>query len=154
MATVYQKTYIDQVSHQSPNIYYIKWSSTKASQKACKLDNWKQNSRRHTHQFKWSYYKAYRYHLMRLWNSNTRYGLKHGVAIRPNWSEMKVITEDIYGQIMQYDVAKDSYISKERLKTTLVAFNFSYVDIDNKWYFHDNKRLNVLWELCSIFSIL
>ena len=45
---------------------------------------------------------------------------------------MKVIMEDIHGQIMQYDVAKDSYISKERLKTTLVAFNFSYVDIDNK----------------------
>ena len=45
---------------------------------------------------------------------------------------MKVIMEDIYGQIMQYDVAKDSYISKERVKTTLVAFNFSYVDIDNK----------------------
>ena len=67
---------------------------------------------------------------------------------------MKVIMEDIYGHIMQYDVAKDSYISKERLKTTLVAFNFSYVDISTKWYFHDNKRLNVLWELCSIFSIL
>lgn len=42
---------------------------------------------------------------------------------------MKVITEDIYGQIMQYDVAKDSYISKERLKTTLKTFAFNYLDI-------------------------
>lgn len=42
---------------------------------------------------------------------------------------MKVIMEDIYGQIMQYDVAKDSYISKERLKTTLKASAFNYLDI-------------------------
>ena len=55
---------------------------------------------------------------------------------------------------MKYDVAKDSYISKERLKTTLKAFNFNFVDIDSKRYFHDNKPLNVLRELCRIFSII
>ena len=55
---------------------------------------------------------------------------------------------------MRHDFAKDSYISKKRLKTTLNASKFAYVDIDNKRYFHNNKRFNGGEELCSIFSIL
>ena len=40
-----------------------------------------------------------------------RYGLKHGVAIRPKESEMMVIMEHIYDQIMRHNVVKNSYIS-------------------------------------------
>ena len=54
-----------------------------------------------------------------------KYGLKHGVAIRPKESEMIVIMEDIYDQIMRHNVVRDSYISTDRLKTTLKAFSFN-----------------------------
>ena len=55
---------------------------------------------------------------------------------------------------MRHNVVKDSYISTERLKTTLKAFTFNYLYIDARRYFHDNKRLNVLRELHNKFAIL
>ena len=48
-----------------------------------------------------------------------KYGLKHAVAIIPKGSEMIVIMEDIYDQIMRHNVVKDNYISTKQLKTTL-----------------------------------
>ena len=76
-----------------------------------------------------------------------KYGLKHGLAIRPKESEMIVIMEDIYEQILRHNAIKDSYISQERLKTALKAFTFNYLDIGDKRYIHDSKSLNVLREL-------
>ena len=67
---------------------------------------------------------------------------------------MIVIMEDICDQIMRHNVVKDSYISTERLKTTLKAFTLNYLDIDDRLYFRDNKRLNVLRELRNKFAIL
>ena len=67
---------------------------------------------------------------------------------------MIVIMEDIYDQIMRHNIVKDSYISRERLKTTLKAFVFNYLDIDDRRYFHYNKHLNVLRELRNKFGIL
>ena len=42
---------------------------------------------------------------------------------------MIVIMEDIYEQILRHNAIKDSYILQERLKTTLKAFTFNYLDI-------------------------
>ena len=67
---------------------------------------------------------------------------------------MIVIMEDIYDQIMRQNVVRDSYFWKEWLKTTLKVFAFNYLDIDNKQYFLDNERLNVLRELRNKFAIL
>ena len=68
-----------------------------------------------------------------------KYGLKHGVATCPRESEMIVIMEDIYEQVLQHSAIKDDHISQERLKTTLKGFMFNYLDTDNKRYFHDSK---------------
>ena len=67
---------------------------------------------------------------------------------------MIVIMEDIYEQILQHNSVKDSYISQERLKTTLKAFTFNNLDIDDKRYIHDSKSLKVLRELREKFVIL
>ena len=40
---------------------------------------------------------------------------------------------------MGHSVVKDSYVSKDWLKTTLKAFTIKYLDIDDKWYFHYNN---------------
>ena len=64
------------------------------------------------------------------------------------------IMEDIYNQIMRQNVVKDSYISTEWLKTTFKAFTFNYLGIDDMQYFHDNKHLNVLRELCIILLFI
>ena len=83
-----------------------------------------------------------------------KYGLTHGNAIRPKKSEMIMIMENIYDQIMRHNIVKDSYISTECLKTTLKVFTFNYLDIDDRRYFHDNKRLNALRELRNKFATL
>ena len=49
---------------------------------------------------------------------------------------MIVIMEDIYEQILGHNAVKDSYISQERFKTTLQAFAFNYLDIDDKRYMY------------------
>ena len=54
-----------------------------------------------------------------------KYGLKHGLEIRPKESVMIVIMEDIYEHIIRQNTIKDSYISQERFKTTLKAFTFN-----------------------------
>ena len=72
-----------------------------------------------------------------------KYGLKHDLAIRPKESEMIVIMEDIYEQIQQHNAITDSYISQERLKTTLKAFTFNYLNVDDKRYIHDSESLKV-----------
>ena len=83
-----------------------------------------------------------------------KYGLKHALSIRSTESEMIVVMEDIHEQILRHDVIKDSYISQERLKTTLKAFAFSYLGIDDERYIHDSKSLKVLRELREKFIIL
>ena len=64
-----------------------------------------------------------------------KYGLKHGVAVLPKQSEMIVIMKDIYEQIIQHNAIKDGYISQGRLKTSLKAVTFNYLDTDDKGTF-------------------
>ena len=67
---------------------------------------------------------------------------------------MIVIMEDIYEQILRHNAIKDSYILQERLKTTLKAFTFNYLDIGDKRHIHDSKSFKVLRELREKFVIL
>ena len=67
---------------------------------------------------------------------------------------MIAIIGDIYDQIMRHNIVKDSYISTERLKITLKAFTFNYLDIDDRRYFNDKKSSNELRELRKKFAIL
>ena len=54
--------------------------------------------------------------------------------------------EDINGHILRHNPIKNSCISQEKLKSTLKAVTFNYLDIDDKRYFHDSKFLKVLRE--------
>ena len=62
--------------------------------------------------------------------------------------------EDIYEQILRHNAIKDDHLSQERLKTTLKAFTFNYLDIDERRYIHDSKSLKILRELREKFMIL
>ena len=54
--------------------------------------------------------------------------------------------EDINEKILRHNAIKDSCVSQEKLKSTLKAVTFNYLDIDDKHYFHDSKSLKVLRE--------
>ena len=67
-------------------------------------------------------------------------GLRHGVATRPVESEMIVILEGIKDQIKNAKDIKND-LSKQQIKTALCAFTFNYIDIDEKQFGIDEKRL-------------
>ena len=81
-------------------------------------------------------------------------GLKHGIASRPRESEMIVIAEDIWDQIQRLDVCKDNFMSKHRAKNALRAFTYNYLDLDDKQFISDSKRLKVLKSLKKDYVLL
>ena len=83
-----------------------------------------------------------------------KFGLKHGLLTRPKQSEMIVIAEDIWDQILQNDVLKQDNISKHRLQTALKAFTYNYLDIDYKEFGFDQKRINTIHKLQNKCMIL
>ena len=81
-------------------------------------------------------------------------GLKHGTASRPRESEMIVIAEDIWDKIQRLDVCKDNFMSKHRAKNGLRAFTYNYLDLDDKQFISDSKRLKVLKSLKKDYVLL
>ena len=81
-------------------------------------------------------------------------GLKHGLLIRPCKSEMIVIMEDIYDQILQHNILKDDHIFKHRAQTALKAFTYNYLDLDIKGFFNDKKKIKTLQNLREKCMIL
>ena len=71
-----------------------------------------------------------------------KYGLKHGIATRPSEVEMIVIAENIWDQIEQKGLC-NHFMKRERVKTALRAFTYSYIDIYDKQYSHDKKKIIV-----------
>lgn len=57
---------------------------------------------------------------------------------------MIVIAEDIWDQTVKHNVCKDSYFKRERAKAALRSFTYSYIDIDNRQYVTDSKRLKII----------
>ena len=56
---------------------------------------------------------------------------------------MIVIAENIWDQIEQKALC-NHFMKRERVKTALKAFTYSYVDIYDKQYSHDKKKINVI----------
>ena len=73
--------------------------------------------------------------------------MKHGLLTQPKQSEMIVIAEDIWDQILRNDVLKQGHILKHRLQTALKAFTYNYLDIDYKEFGFDQKRINTISKL-------
>ena len=80
-------------------------------------------------------------------------GLRYDVATRPVASEMIVVLEDICDQIKNAKVIKND-LSEQRIKTAIRAFPFNYIDVDEKQFGIDGKRLKVLKELTKKITIL
>ena len=73
-------------------------------------------------------------------------GLKHGIATRPNEPEMMVIAENIWDQIENNGLC-ENLKKKERVKTALCAFTYSYVDIFDTQFLHDKNKTKVFKQL-------
>ena len=81
-------------------------------------------------------------------------GLKHGLLIRPRESEMIVIMQDVYDQILKQNIFKDDHIYRHRAQTALKAFTYNCVDLDVKQLFKDRKKIKALKNLRDRCMIL
>ena len=75
--------------------------------------------------------------------------------IRPRESEMIVIMEDIYDQILHHNILKDDHIFKHRAQTALKAFTYNYLDLDIKEFFNEKEKIKThqnLREKCMILK--
>ena len=82
-----------------------------------------------------------------------KYSLKHGIATRPSQEEIIVIAENIWDQIEQKGLC-NHFMKRERVKTALRAFTYSYIDIYDKQYSHDKKKINIIKQLREKYMIL
>ena len=85
------------------------------------------------------------------------YGLllrKNPLLNRPRESEMIVIMEDVYDQILKQNILKDDHIYRHRAQTALKAFTYNYLDLDVKQLFNDRKKIKALQNLRDRCMIL
>ena len=66
---------------------------------------------------------------------------------------MIAIAENIWDQIEQKGL-RNHFMKRERVKTALRAFTYSYIDIYNKQYSHDKKKINIIKQLRDKYMIL
>ena len=81
-------------------------------------------------------------------------GLKHDLLMKPCESEMIVIMEDVYDQILKQNILKGDHIYRHRAETALKAFTCSYLDLDVKQLFNVRKKIKALQNLRDRCMIL
>ena len=81
-------------------------------------------------------------------------GFQYGLLIRPRESEMIVITENVYDQILKQNILKEDHIYRHRAQTVLKACTYNYLDLDVKQLFNDKKKSKVLQNLRDRYMII
>ena len=66
---------------------------------------------------------------------------------------MIVIAENIWDQIEQKGSC-NHFMKRERVKSALRAFTYSYIDIYDKQHSHDKKKINIIKQLREKYMIL
>ena len=66
---------------------------------------------------------------------------------------MIVIADKIWNQIAQKGLC-NHFMKRERVKTALRTFTYSYIDINDKQYSHYKKKINAIKQLREKYMIL
>ena len=74
-------------------------------------------------------------------------GIRYGIASRPSEEEMVCVMEEVWEQISKKKLCNDHPSSPARIKTALRSFTYNYLDIDDKRYGLDGKRMKVIRKL-------
>ena len=85
--------------------------------------------------------------LQTLWNDEyqvLRYGLNHGLETHQKETDIPANAKSIWDQINKNSVCKESNDHVERAKNSLRAMAFSLIDLENKQFFKDKKKLEII----------
>ena len=80
-------------------------------------------------------------------------GLNYSIALRPKEPRILTEVETLWDQIVKKGLLKDRKL-EARVKTTLRAFAFSYLDIDDLRFSKDSNQIQILKKLRKNFAIL
>ena len=65
-------------------------------------------------------------------NGCSQLGLRYGLATRLNKFEVMTIAEDVWEQISRQNLMKEGQYIPQKIKNSLRAFSFNYIDLDLK----------------------
>ena len=83
-----------------------------------------------------------------------RFGLKHGLATRPNESDVIASAESIWDQLKTQNLLPDSFIKQQKIKASIKALACNFLDFDDRQLNVDHKRINILKDLRHKYAIL
>ena len=83
-----------------------------------------------------------------------RFGLKHGLATRPNESEVIASVESIWDQLNKQNLLPDIFIKQQKIKASIKALACNFLDFDDRQLNVDHKRIKILKNLRQKYAIL
>ena len=83
-----------------------------------------------------------------------RFGLKHGLATRPNESDVIASAESIWDQLKTQNLLPDSFIKQQKIKASIKALACNFLDFDDRQLNVDHNRIRILKDLCHKYAIL
>ena len=82
-----------------------------------------------------------------------RLGLKYGLAFRPKEPQIVATAESLWDQIERRNLIKKPSM-KNRVKTALRAFTYSFLDTDSTRFHHDSKIVKTVKNLLNVHSLV
>ena len=80
--------------------------------------------------------------------------MKHGLATRPNESNILSYAEDIWEQIEKANICRNEMYSKAKIKNAFCGFAFNLINIDDTRIFGDFKKVKIIQQLHKNVAIL
>ena len=82
------------------------------------------------------------------------YGLKNGLAIRPQKNDILVYVEDIWEQIYKTNICNNNFHSKSKIKNALRGLDFSLINIEDSPIYKDTNHIKVIKQLRKDIAFL
>ena len=83
-----------------------------------------------------------------------KFGLRYGLATRPNQLEIMAVAEDVWRQISRLENFKQGRYVQDKIKNSLRFFTYNYIDLDLKEFRLGCKKIDILNKLTERFAIL
>ena len=86
--------------------------------------------------------------------SISKFGLKYGLATRPNESNILAYSEDIWEQIDKSNICRNDLYSKSKIKNALRWLAFNLINFEDVRIFKDSKKIKIIQRLRQNVAIL
>ena len=86
--------------------------------------------------------------------SISKFGLKYGLATRPNESNILAYAEDIWEQFDKSNICLNELYSKSKIKNALRGLAFNLINFEDARIFKESKKIKIIQRLRQNVAIL